>query len=210
MSSHARHARITAELGRGPALLQVGERADGVLGEEHQVGERARQEALVVHAPELLLQAVVEARGVQQDDRLVVWPCFFSSRISVASSRVPGPADHDDDRVGLLQEQRLAFGEVARDDHLVGAGPRLGREEVHGDPDQPPAGLLHAVGDHLHQPDVRTAPHEGVPALAEQFGELTGGARVAVVEVGGGEEDADVHGHRTRGRAGGLPGAVPV
>src|SRR5207244_7919826 len=41
-----------------PALLQVSQRTHRLLREEHQVGQRTRQEPLVVHAPELLLEAV--------------------------------------------------------------------------------------------------------------------------------------------------------
>ncbi|MEU5267576.1 DUF397 domain-containing protein [Streptomyces hygroscopicus] len=39
-------------------------------------------------------------------------------------------------------------------------------------------------------------------ALADQLGEFAGGGGVAVVEVGGGAEDADVHGRHSTSRVG--------
>ena len=63
------------------------------------------------------------------------------------------------------------------------------RRKIDRDPDEPPSGFSYSVGDDLHQPGIGSAPHQGVAALADELGELAGRPGVALVEVGGGEEN---------------------
>ncbi len=106
--------------------------------------------------------------------------------MSVASSSVPESAGHHHDSVGSGEQQRLSLGEVVGEHHLVGVRSGPLPQEVHRYADESSSGLLHAVGDDFHQPGIGPAPHQGVAALAEQFGELASRPGVSLVEVGGG------------------------
>ena len=156
-----------------------------VVGDEDEIVEGHRQEALLLHPAQLKHQSVVETRRVQQHHRFVVQTVLALLQDVGRLVECPEAAGHHHDRIGSSQHQRLAFGEILGDHHLVGVLSRPLPQEVHRYPDEPTSRLLHSVGDDFHQPGIGSTPHQGVAALAEEFGEVARRPCVSLVEVGG-------------------------
>ena len=187
----------------------MGECAGTLVGEEDQLGQGHRQEPVLPPSA----GAGVSTRRRSPPCSAAPPACRAVRASSAPGSRSPRPAcpgrrpSPPPRRIGRASAPSVRRDPSRTPSRRRPSWPIPGESSTEIPTSRPPVSP-YPVGDDLHQPGIGSAPHQGVAALADELGELAGRPGVALVEVGGGEKNTNVHIGRSLSAGIGASGSV--